>query len=111
MAKFPAGPGLPKKSPLKELIKIGIRRLCETGILSHIRNIWIARLPKCSHSGVDIEPIDLAHFSSALFVLSFGIQISVAILIIEVAHKIMSRRQQFREKNGIEMGTQLKNWS
>lgn len=89
---MPAGPGLPKKSPLRELMKIGIRKLYETGILSHIWNIWIARLPKCSHSEVYVEPIDLAHFSSALIVLSFGMQISIAVLIIEIFHKIMLRR-------------------
>lgn len=87
--KIPTGPGLPKKSPLRELIKIGIRKLYETGILSHLWSIWIARLPKCSHSDVDvkdIKPVDIAHFSSALLVLSLGIQISIGVLIVKLLH-------------------------
>lgn len=84
--KIPTGPGLPKKSPLRELIKIGIRKQFETGILSHIWSIWIERLPKCSHSDVDIKPVDLIHFSSVLTLLSIGMQISIYALMGELLY-------------------------
>lgn len=83
MKKIPTGPGLPKKSPLREFIKIGIRKLHETGIVAHVWKTWIAHLPKCN-AEVDIVPVDMVHFSSALYALSFGMQISISILIGEL---------------------------
>lgn len=81
--KIPTGPGLPKKSPLRELIKIGIRKLHETGVIAHVWKTWISHMPKCARSDVDVVPVDMVHFSSALFAFGFGLQVSVAILIIE----------------------------
>lgn len=43
--RIPTGPGLPTKSPLRELIKIGIRKIYETGLLAHNWNIWMSHLP------------------------------------------------------------------
>lgn len=84
MPKTPTGMGVPKKSPLKELVKIGIRKLFETGILAYQWKTWIGLLPKCENSKVDVLPVDIAHFSSALYLLAFGIQISIFIFIAEL---------------------------
>lgn len=81
---IPTGPGLPLKSPLRELIKIGIRKLFECGILVHNWKTWIAHLPKCTESDVEVLPIDFPHFSSALYALVGGIQISICIFVGEL---------------------------
>lgn len=81
MPVLPVHPGLPKKSPLKEIVKIGIRKIYETGVLAYHWKIWIAQLPKCEHSHIDVAPIDLTHLLSALYILVFGIHCSVCILI------------------------------
>lgn len=83
--EIPTGPGLPKKSPFKEMVKIGIRKIYETGILAHQWKIWIGHLPQCENSKVDVVPVDITHFSSALYLLAFGIQISAVIFIGELA--------------------------
>lgn len=82
--KIPTGPGVPRKSPLKEIITIGVRKVRETGILSCIWTTWISHMPKYAGSNVEVIPIDILHFSSALYVLGFGIQISISILIVEI---------------------------
>lgn len=82
--KIPTGPGLPKKSPLRELIKIGVRKLHETGIIAHVWKTWISHRPKCVRSDVEVVPVDMIHFSSALYVLGFGIQLSIYIFIGEI---------------------------
>lgn len=82
--KIPVGSGVPQKSPLKELIKIGIRKVRETGILAYIWKTWMSQMPKCAVSDVDVAPVDWIHFSSALYVLAIGMQISVALFILEI---------------------------
>lgn len=81
--KVPTGPGLPKKSPLRELLKIGIRKLHETGVLSHVWATWISHQPKCAQSDVKVIPVDMIHFSSALYAFGFGVHITFAIFLIE----------------------------
>lgn len=78
MPVLPVHPGVPRKSPLKEIVKIGIRKIYETGLLKYQWKIWIAQLPKCDHSHIDVAPIDL---TSALYILVFGIHCSVCIFI------------------------------
>lgn len=83
---------VPNKSPLKELIKIGIRKLRETGILAYVWKTWISHIPLCARSDVDVVPVDMIHFSTALYVLGFGIQISIALFVVEllVTHYLKS---------------------
>lgn len=91
--KVPGGPGVPNKSPFKELIKISIRRITETGHLSYYWKVWIGHKPKCEKNRVNVTPVDILHFSSALYVPIVGIQISLGIFLGEI---IMSR---FRKHN------------
>lgn len=84
VGKIPTGPGLPKKSPLRELIKIGIRKMHETGIVAHVWKTWIGNKPKCGRSDVDVVPVDMVHFSSALCVFGIGVQITLLIFTVEV---------------------------
>ncbi|KAJ6639573.1 hypothetical protein Bhyg_12321, partial [Pseudolycoriella hygida] len=78
---IPTGPGLIKKSPLREIIKIGLRKLHETGLISYVWKTWIAKMPKCARSDVDVVPVDMIHFSSALYALGIGVQLSLLIFI------------------------------
>lgn len=83
-------PGVPKKSPLKEIVKIGVRKISETGLLAYHWKIWMAHMPKCENSIIEVVPIDMTHFSTVLFILMLGIQISVCILIGEFVLKYFS---------------------
>lgn len=39
--KLQCGPGVPRKSPLRELIKISLRKIHETGIMAYHWKIWM----------------------------------------------------------------------
>nr|QGW45456.1 ionotropic receptor 75f [Bradysia odoriphaga] len=96
VGKIPTGPGVPKMSPLRELIKIGIRKLHETGLIAHVWKTWISHLPKCQRSDVDVVPVDMIHFSSALYVLGFGMQLSITLFIGELCRNVYFRLQNIR---------------
>lgn len=81
---IPAGPALPTKSPLKEMVKIGIRKISETGITAYHWKIWMGHLPKCTNLHIDVVSINISHFSSAIYILVFGMQLSLCILIGEI---------------------------
>lgn len=89
--RMPTGPGLPKKSPLREVIKIGISKIFETGNLAKIWKTWMQKLPKCTLSDVEVVPVDIIHFSSALYALLLGIHISIGIFIGELITVYRSR--------------------
>ncbi|XP_037027053.1 glutamate receptor U1-like isoform X2 [Bradysia coprophila] len=91
VGKIPTSPGVPKRSPLRELIKIGIRKLHESGIIAHVWKTWISHLPKCARSDVDVVPVDMIHFSSALYVLGFGMQLSMTLFIGELCRNVYLR--------------------
>nr|QGW45453.1 ionotropic receptor 75c [Bradysia odoriphaga] len=77
-------PVVPVKSPLKELIKLSLRKFHETGIMSHHWDIWIGKKPKCNKSNIELVQVDWTHFVSSLYVLATGITTSVGFLSIEV---------------------------
>ena len=104
VGKIPTGPGVSNKSPLREMFKIGIRKLHETGIIAHVWKTWISHLPKCARSDVDVAPVDMIHFSSALYVLGFGMQISLIFFIgerfLNSCMKLQSMRHDYLDVFG-----------
>lgn len=89
--KLQCGPGVPVKSHLREWIKISLRRIHETGLMAYHWKIWMGHKPKCENNALDVTPVDIVHFSSALYALLIGMQISFGFLIAEVI--IMGRTQ------------------
>ncbi len=85
---------MPKKSPLTEWIKISILRMAETGILAYHSKIWIGTKPPCPDRLVRFVPVDLLHFSTALYLIICGMTLSTLILLAEV---IAHRSQIFNE--------------
>lgn len=76
-----------------------IRRMFETGLHSYHQAIWKQAKPQCAQSAVDIVPIDLEHFSSALYALAFGMTVSAVICAGEILFKLwQSRQHQHRLK-------------
>lgn len=61
-----------------------LRRITETGLLQYYWNIWLGHKPKCAKNSVTVVPVDILHFSSALYVPIVGFQISIAILMVEI---------------------------
>lgn len=61
-----------------------IRRISETGILSYYNKVWYGVRPKCENSKLTVAPVDIVHFSSALYILIFGILCSVIVFVIEI---------------------------
>lgn len=82
--KLQCGPGVPVKSPLRELIKISLRKIHETGLMAHHWKIWMGHKPKCENNDRDVIPVDFVHFSSAWYALVVGMHISFAFLVGEV---------------------------
>lgn len=78
--------GVFKHYPAIELNSL--RRITETGLLSYHWKVWIGHRPKCAKNRVQVTPVDILHFSSALYVAFVGIQISLGILLGEL---IMNR--------------------
>lgn len=46
--------------------------------------IWMGHKPKCESNDLEVVPVDIVHFSSALYGLAIGMQLSVALLFGEV---------------------------
>lgn len=82
--KLQCGPGVPVKSHLREWIKITLRRIQETGIMSYHWKIWMGHKPKCETNDLEVIPVDIVHFSSALYALAVGVQISFGFFVVEV---------------------------
>lgn len=71
---------LPHPLPLLK----SIRKFSETGIMSYYQKIWYGVRPKCEINELFVAPVDIKHFSSALYVLLAGTIISTIILVLEV---------------------------
>lgn len=69
-----------------------IRRITETGILSYYNKIWYGTRPKCEISELMVTPVDIVHFSSAIYFLVIGICSSLTIMIFEMIVHRFSRR-------------------
>lgn len=70
-----------------------IRRITETGILSYYNRVWYGTRPKCEISELRVTPVDLVHFSAAVYVLFIGIFSSLTILIFEIiVYRFLKRR-------------------
>ncbi|XP_037041261.1 ionotropic receptor 75a-like [Bradysia coprophila] len=84
LPKQPVGLAVTNKSPFRELVKISIHKFSETGVLSYNQKTWYGVRPKCEVNQLFVAPIDISHFSSALYILLAGIFTSTIILVIEV---------------------------
>lgn len=62
-----------------------IRKFSETGIMSYKKKVWYGVRPKCEVSELIVAPVDIAHFSSALYILVAGILASTIIFVLEVS--------------------------
>lgn len=58
--------------------------MSETGILAYHAKIWIGTKPECPDRIIDFVPVDLLHFSTALYLIIFGIILSFWILLAEI---------------------------
>lgn len=76
-------------------ILFSFRRMYETGLHAYHSAIWASRKPKCAKNNLDVAPVDLEHFSSALYILLIGISLSILVLIVEVlVHRAMCRQKK-----------------
>ncbi len=69
-----------------------IRKFSEHGILSYYQKVWLGVRPKCEVSELIVAPVDLAHFSSALYVLAAGMLLSTIVLALEVISDYCRKR-------------------
>lgn len=71
----------------------------EAGLHAYHSTVWEQRKPKCAHSSVDVAPIDLEHFSSALYLLAIGMLLSAAVCVAErIVHAVTARRDRNRRR-------------
>lgn len=101
MLLFPIRPlsvGIPKGSPLKELINVGLQRLVESGMLDYYNRRWYSLKPKCVKSKTEIKAVDLTQASSIFIAILIGILISLFILAIEILHFKIKQNLRIRKK-------------
>lgn len=87
MLLFPIRPlsvALPKGSPLRELITVGLQRLVESGMLDYYNRRWYSLKPKCVKSKTEIKAVDITQASSIFIAVFIGISFSVIVLVIEI---------------------------
>lgn len=84
---------------------VSIQRMAETGVLAYHSKIWIGTKPICPDRIIEFVPVDLLHFSTALYLVIFGMILSSLILFAEIA----TYRYQVLMK-GTHLKDVLKNW-
>ncbi|XP_061384054.1 ionotropic receptor 75a-like [Danaus plexippus] len=89
---------LPKNSPYKEHVTIGIRKIYEAGLMHRLKSVWDEPKPPCVRTpDASIFSVNIREFSMALVLLAFGIALSVAILIGEmIFYTTNMKRIEFR---------------
>lgn len=101
MLLFPIRPlavGLPKGSPLKELITVGLQRLVESGVLEYYNRRWYSLKPKCVESKTEIKAVDLTQASSIFIAIFSGILFSLFVLAIEILNYKIKETLKIRRK-------------
>lgn len=101
MLLFPIRPlsvGLPKGSPLKELITVGLQRLVESGMLDYYNRRWYSLKPKCVKSKTEIKAVNLNQASSIFIAIFIGISFSVIVLAIEIFYFKIKETLRIRRK-------------
>lgn len=71
--------------------------------MSHHWDIWIGKKPKCHKSAIDIRQVDWEHFSSAVYMLLVGIQISIIVVLVEMCVNFYQTRRAKRKKFAMKM--------
>ncbi|CAO1406755.1 unnamed protein product [Diamesa hyperborea] len=102
MLLFPIRPlavGIPKGSPLKELINVGLQRLVESGMLDYYSRRWYSLKPKCVKSKTEIKAVDLTQASSIFIAIFIGILFSLIVLAIEILYYKVRRNQEEIKKS------------
>ncbi|XP_008196049.3 ionotropic receptor 75a [Tribolium castaneum] len=97
----PMHTNLQKNSPFREMMNYCMLHLVENGLMYRLRKYWDARKPMCIESAKKFTfNVGLKEFSSGLIVLSYGILISLGLLLREViVHKKVYIKDLFRKKN------------
>ncbi|XP_044766886.1 ionotropic receptor 75a-like [Coccinella septempunctata] len=75
-----------KDSQYKNLLKISLRRMEETGIVRRNRLIWEEKKPSCFSNAIVVS-VGLDQTFIAFFILFIGLLVSVALLFFERLHK------------------------
>lgn len=81
--------------------------MAETGILAYHSKTWIGSKPECQKTVIDFVPVDLVHFSTALYLVITGIPLSTLILLAEI---VVHRYHTLNEKMNMDTKDTLKKW-
>lgn len=78
----------------------------EAGLHAYHSIVWEQKKPKCADSSLTVAPVDIEHFSSALYILLIGMTLSVSVLIVEIMvfrwHKrIRALRERLNHKDKV----------
>ncbi|CAB3257248.1 unnamed protein product [Arctia plantaginis] len=85
-----------KKSPYKEHITFGIRKMYEAGLLRRIKADIDVSMPECAHTvDLSVFRVSIREFSMPLMILTFGIVLSWGIFVVEVlVSRILMKRRR-----------------
>nr|XP_026488460.1 ionotropic receptor 75a-like [Vanessa tameamea] len=75
-----------KKSPLKEMYKIGLFRNQEHGLNSRVNFLIYAKKPTCIVHGGTFDSVNMTDFYPALLMLAYGTILALILLLLEIFH-------------------------
>ncbi|XP_047523024.1 glutamate receptor ionotropic, kainate glr-3-like isoform X1 [Pieris napi] len=86
---------LQKRSPYKEHVRLGIRKMMETGVMSRLKAIWDEAKPPCVRTpGTRAFSVNIQEFSTALILLGIGNILALTVLVIENIVFIVSKNSK-----------------
>nr|XP_021203484.2 ionotropic receptor 75a [Bombyx mori] len=95
-----------KNTPYKEMFKIGMKRIQEHGLQNRENRLLYEKRPKCSGRESNFVSVSMVDCYPALLVLSYGIIIAIALVIMEnlwqYRHLIKGKLEFFSSVNTIE---------
>lgn len=81
-----------KYSWFREPVKIGVQKLAETGLGKYWKKRWMLKPPVGNLDSLKMVPVDLAHFSTVLYLLLVGFGISLVIFVGELVCASLKKR-------------------
>uniref|UniRef100_A0A182VQS8 Ionotropic glutamate receptor C-terminal domain-containing protein n=1 Tax=Anopheles minimus TaxID=112268 RepID=A0A182VQS8_9DIPT len=87
-----------KGSPLKELFKLQLQIVRESGVLAYHQHRYYATRPRCIKDSHQTEPVELFDVISAFVLLASGLLCSCFLLLAEVAFRRCSTRVELIEE-------------
>ncbi|KAM3964362.1 ionotropic receptor 75a-like [Aphomia sociella] len=86
-----------KNSAYREIFKVGLFRIQETGMSNRENRLIYSRKPACIARGGTFDSVNMVDFYPVVLLLTYGMMLAFALLVIEI---LVHRKQKLRYKEG-----------